>query len=164
MNDTLCIGYLLLFYTVGGVLLRQRGTYDGSGSAKVNLKALFRMRPNRTRCTGLEDEQLTIHDLEDDSQVNEMSDNTASSCLSCVEMGNRYRFSVCGSLVDFQWGERKSEALPVHEKSGFFVMQVCNAPSTLPQLICNFQPLRQDSILLSGDDKGKKGRRMMYCR
>ena len=76
----------MLFYSVGEVLLRQRGTYEGSGSAKV--KALFRMRPNRTRCMGLDHGQLTIQDLDDDSQVSEMSDNTASSCLSWVQMGN----------------------------------------------------------------------------
>ena len=54
----LFIGYLvLLFYDVGGVL-RQRDTYEGSGSVKVT--AFFRMRPRRTRCTGLEHEQFTI--------------------------------------------------------------------------------------------------------
>ena len=98
MNKTLFIGDLVLFYAVG-VLLRQRGTYEGSGSAE--LKALFRMRPNRTRCTGLEHEQLTICDLDGDSQVCKISDNTASSYLSCVQVENRYGFSVCGSLVDF---------------------------------------------------------------
>ena len=91
------------------------------------------MRPNRTRCTGLEHEQLEIHDLEDDSQVREVSDNTASSCLSCVQMGkkvqvNRYRFS--RSLrVGPSWissGESENRKLCRCTRRVDFVS--CNAP------------------------------------